>query len=80
MYRFGIPWLGRGLLISGGERWARSRRLLTPAFHFDILKPYVGVYNEAAEKMMVRHFIKRTLFITTVFVTKDFAVKSNSLL
>ena len=53
MYRFGIPWLGRGLLIAEGDRWARSRRLLTPAFHFDILKPYVGVYNDAAEKFMV---------------------------
>ncbi|WAR15155.1 CP4F6-like protein, partial [Mya arenaria] len=52
MYRFGIPWLGEGLLISDGERWARNRRLLTPAFHFDILKPYVNVYNEAAEKLM----------------------------
>ncbi|XP_053389637.1 ultra-long-chain fatty acid omega-hydroxylase-like [Mercenaria mercenaria] len=52
MYRFGLPWLGRGLLIADGARWARSRRLLTPAFHFDILKPYVDIYNEAAEKLM----------------------------
>ncbi|KAL4221625.1 hypothetical protein ACF0H5_019882 [Mactra antiquata] len=53
MYRFGIPWLGKGLLIANGARWARSRRLLTPAFHFDILKPYVPVYNNAVDKMMM---------------------------
>ncbi|KAH3827502.1 hypothetical protein DPMN_129437 [Dreissena polymorpha] len=52
-YRFGLPWLGPGLLIAEGARWSRSRRLLTPAFHFDILKPYVQVYNEAVQKLVV---------------------------
>ena len=31
----------------------RSRRLLTPAFHFDILKPYLKVYAEAADTLVV---------------------------
>ena len=53
MYRHGLPWLGKGLLIAGGNRWARSRRLLTPAFHFDVLKPYMEVYNSCAEQAMV---------------------------
>nr|ACD75825.1 cytochrome P450 family 4 [Cyphoma gibbosum] len=51
-YQFGIPWLGEGLLIAGGSKWARSRRLLSPAFHFDILKPYVKVGNEASDKLL----------------------------
>ena len=48
------PWLGDGLLLAGGGKWARNRRLLTPAFHFDILKPYVNVYNKAADILIVR--------------------------
>ena len=44
-----IATAGRGLLIANGPRWVRSRRLLTPAFHFDILRPYVKVYGEAAD-------------------------------
>lgn len=51
-YRFALPWLGEGLLIAGGSKWARSRRLLTPAFHFDILKPYQRIYNEAADVLL----------------------------
>ena len=41
-----IPWLGDGLPLAKADKWAKNRRLLTPAFHFTILKPYVSVYNE----------------------------------
>ncbi|XP_052239307.1 cytochrome P450 4F1-like isoform X4 [Dreissena polymorpha] len=51
VYRFGLPWLGEGLLIAKGDKWARSRRLLTPAFHFDILKQYIAVYNDATNQL-----------------------------
>ena len=44
-----LPWLGEGLLVAKGEKWAQNRRLLTPAFHFAILKPYVSVYNSCLE-------------------------------
>ncbi|XP_019851689.1 PREDICTED: cytochrome P450 4F22-like [Amphimedon queenslandica] len=46
------PWLGRGLLIENGSRWLRNRRLLTPAFHFDVLKPYVHVYNDCTDILL----------------------------
>ncbi|XP_056019487.1 ultra-long-chain fatty acid omega-hydroxylase-like [Ostrea edulis] len=51
-YRHGLPWLGEGLLISSGAKWKRSRRLLTPAFHFDILKPYVKIYKTCADLLL----------------------------
>ncbi|BFZ07550.1 hypothetical protein BsWGS_10589 [Bradybaena similaris] len=51
VYEHAIPWIGEGLISSNGATWARSRRLLTPAFHFDILKPYLGVYNRAADTL-----------------------------
>ena len=47
-----LPWLGYGLLTSAGKQWARNRRLLTPGFHFDVLKPYVEIYNDSVEKLM----------------------------
>ncbi|XP_060561878.1 cytochrome P450 4F1-like [Ruditapes philippinarum] len=49
LYRLLLPWLGEGLLVANGEKWARNRRLLTPAFHFEILMPYVQVFNESAD-------------------------------
>ncbi|XP_046361407.2 cytochrome P450 4B1-like [Haliotis rufescens] len=51
-YEFLLPWLGDGLLVSDGKKWERNRRLLTPAFHFDILQPYVRVYNQVAQTFM----------------------------
>lgn len=52
-YRHGLPWLGEGLLMSSGQKWKRSRRLLTPAFHFDILRPYVKIYKSCADILAV---------------------------
>ena len=46
------PWLGEGLLISKGAKWFRNRHLLTPAFHFEILKQYVSVYNSSVEILL----------------------------
>uniref|UniRef100_A0A8C6Q3T5 Cytochrome P450, family 4, subfamily F, polypeptide 3 n=1 Tax=Nothobranchius furzeri TaxID=105023 RepID=A0A8C6Q3T5_NOTFU len=45
------PWLGQSLLLSNGEAWSRRRRLLTPAFHFDVLKNYVLTFNSSTNTM-----------------------------
>jgi len=52
-WRFSVS-VGEGLLVANGARWLRSRRLLTPAFRFDILKPYLKVYAESADTLVVR--------------------------
>ncbi|CAH1255406.1 CYP4F22 [Branchiostoma lanceolatum] len=51
-YRFFRPWLGDGLVVSEGSKWQRNRRLLTPAFHFDILKHYVKLFSESTNVLL----------------------------
>ncbi|KAJ0066494.1 hypothetical protein NL108_013977 [Boleophthalmus pectinirostris] len=51
-YRFIKEWIGDGLLVSHGEKWFRHRRLLTPGFHYDVLKPYVKSMSDSANVML----------------------------
>uniref|UniRef100_A0A8C1QU51 aromatase n=1 Tax=Cyprinus carpio TaxID=7962 RepID=A0A8C1QU51_CYPCA len=51
-YKFFIPWLGDGLLVSAGQKWFRHRRLLTPGFHYDVLKPYVKLVSDSTKVML----------------------------
>uniref|UniRef100_A0A8C6KBS5 aromatase n=1 Tax=Nothobranchius furzeri TaxID=105023 RepID=A0A8C6KBS5_NOTFU len=52
VYRFLQTWIGDGLLVSKGQKWFRHRRLLTPGFHYDVLKPYVQLMSQSAKTML----------------------------
>uniref|UniRef100_A0A8C4M4J8 Uncharacterized protein n=1 Tax=Equus asinus asinus TaxID=83772 RepID=A0A8C4M4J8_EQUAS len=52
-YRFLSPWIGYGLLLLNGQTWFQHGRMLTPAFHYNILKPYVGLMADSVQVMLV---------------------------
>ncbi|KAH8355353.1 hypothetical protein KR093_011539, partial [Drosophila rubida] len=51
-YNLLYPWLGRGLLTSNDRQWAVRRKLITPSFHFRILKDFLHVINETTGRFM----------------------------
>ncbi|XP_072030701.1 cytochrome P450 4F2-like [Amphiura filiformis] len=85
------PWLGDGLLLSTGKKWARNRRLLTPGFHFDVLKPYAKIFQGSANDLVVKWRklcsngkpVSREMFTDISLLTLDgllkciFSVESN---
>uniref|UniRef100_A0A8D2J233 Cytochrome P450 n=1 Tax=Varanus komodoensis TaxID=61221 RepID=A0A8D2J233_VARKO len=50
--RNGKKCLTYGLLILNGPKWQQHRRLLTPGFHFDVLKPYVTLMADSVKEML----------------------------
>uniref|UniRef100_A0A667YL83 Cytochrome P450, family 4, subfamily T, polypeptide 8 n=1 Tax=Myripristis murdjan TaxID=586833 RepID=A0A667YL83_9TELE len=51
-FDFLSPWIGEGLLVSNGQKWSRHRRLLTPGFHYNVLKPYTKLISDSAKTML----------------------------
>lgn len=51
MFGFFLPGIGLGL--QKGERWKSTRRLLTPAFTFPKLEPYLKIFQESVNILLV---------------------------
>uniref|UniRef100_A0A0K0FXB8 Cytochrome P450 4V2 (inferred by orthology to a human protein) n=1 Tax=Strongyloides venezuelensis TaxID=75913 RepID=A0A0K0FXB8_STRVS len=60
MYDFFSELLAEGLVTSDGEKWKERRRLLTPTFHFNMLKKYFDVYNSSSRVMVenIKEFVE----------------------
>ncbi|XP_045537192.1 cytochrome P450 4C1, partial [Papilio machaon] len=52
IYKFLKPWLNDGLLLSGGSKWLDRRKILTPAFHFNILQRYLVSLKDSADRLV----------------------------
>ncbi len=46
------PWLGKGILTINGETWHSRRKLLTKAFHFQILQDFLPVMNNQVQTLV----------------------------
>ncbi|KAF8375139.1 hypothetical protein PRIPAC_81568 [Pristionchus pacificus] len=52
MYDKLTEWIGYGLLTSTNEKWFNRRKLLTPSFHFNVLKGYQDIFVKQAQIMV----------------------------
>ncbi|KAJ6662517.1 hypothetical protein lerEdw1_011653 [Lerista edwardsae] len=43
---------GKGLVILNGPKWQQHRKLLTPEFHYEVLKPYMALMAESVRVML----------------------------
>ncbi|XP_019548746.2 probable cytochrome P450 4ac1 isoform X2 [Aedes albopictus] len=52
LYTFLYPFMGVGLLTSTGQKWFHRRKILTAAFHFNILPKFLMTFQEECDKLV----------------------------
>ncbi|XP_066048868.1 cytochrome P450 4B1-like [Chamaea fasciata] len=72
-YRFLFPWIGKGLLVLEGSKWFQHRKMLTPAFHYDVLRPYVTLMSDSV-KVMLDKWDKKIAERKSVEVSQDISL------
>ncbi|CAB3362144.1 Hypothetical predicted protein [Cloeon dipterum] len=45
-------WMGQGLLTSNDRKWQMHRKILTPAFHFNILHEFLHIINKNSNTLV----------------------------
>ncbi|CAG9796528.1 unnamed protein product [Diatraea saccharalis] len=75
-YSFLRPWLGDGLLLSGGEKWKGRRKILTPAFHFNILQQFHEILDQNSRRLVEEISFKVGKPIDLVPLLSDFTLNS----
>lgn len=38
--------------LQKGEKWHKKRKLLTPAFHFQILEQFIGIFDSSSDVLV----------------------------
>ncbi|XP_070167211.1 cytochrome P450 4C1-like [Polyergus mexicanus] len=51
LYNLFHPWLGTGLFTSTGAKWHARRKILTPAFHYNILNQFADILIKEGDYM-----------------------------
>ncbi|XP_061719893.1 cytochrome P450 4C1-like [Cydia pomonella] len=73
-YTFVEPMLGTGLLLSTGNKWHRRRKLLTPTFHFNILKNFAVVMEERSRSFVRQLRETKGSEVEVASLIKDFTL------
>ncbi|CAB3244164.1 unnamed protein product [Arctia plantaginis] len=74
VYEFLKDWLGNGLLLSTGAHWHKRRKILTPAFHFNILKNFLTVMDEKNRELVSLLKEKKGAAVDIVPIISDFTL------
>ncbi|XP_062540479.1 probable cytochrome P450 4ac1 [Armigeres subalbatus] len=54
IYTYLHPFMGVGLLNSTGQKWFHRRKILTAAFHFNILPKFLVTFQEECDKVLMK--------------------------
>lgn len=81
-YRFYKPWMGDSTLLTSGERWIKLRKLVSPAFHFQILEGFVGIFEEQADILVneLQHVTQQSIDVIPHFAAYALRIVQESAL
>jgi cytochrome P450 family 4 len=72
-YDYTRDWIGDGLLTSSGQKWFQRRKIITPAFHFNVLHEFCQVFDRNSDVYVdnLRKFDALDIFPPTLLCALD---------